>query len=228
METIETTEARLEDANKPEEKKEEQKKVEYKPLADVKSAEEDTAEKYEGGIIDSAKSENSPGQSLLSSKREVTITDEDKSNFIQAVVTGTRYKGTAYLYGGRIRVKFRSRSVEETDAILSFIHRNGILGKFVTQADIKDATLAALLVAQVEELSDVAYPEMKAPLKYVETPTGVEDPAWIKDMDMWKKKPEHLVMAIGDALVDFESKYWKMIQESRNENFWGPGESTGQ
>lgn len=159
---------------------------------------------------------------------EVRITSDDKLAFLKAIATGERYVSTVSLFGGKVKVKFRSRSVGETEAIIAYMHRNGMAGKFITKADVSDTSLAALLVAQVAELNDVAYPEMKKPLKYTETLDGIKEPAWVEDMDMWLSKPEALLAALGEALVEFEAKYWHMVGASRLENFWNPGGSTGK
>lgn len=159
---------------------------------------------------------------------EVRITNDDKLAFLKAVASGERYVSTVRLFGGKVKVKFRSRSVGETEAIIAYMHRNGMAGKFITKADVSDTSLAALLVAQVAELNDVAYPEMKKPLKYTETLDGINEPAWVADIDMWLSKPEALLAALGEALVEFEAKYWHMVGASRLENFWNPGGSTGK
>lgn len=178
--------------------------------------------------VEKATKENTDLVNLDSAAAKVVITDDDKTRFIDAVLRGCRYTAYAYLYGGKVRVKFRSRTLNETEAIMAYVHREGILGNIVTRADLSDNMMAALFVAQVEEVGDLSYPEMKQPYKFVDTPSGVENPGWIGELEMWKSKPEHLTAALGNALIEFEAKYWKMIGESKNENFWNPGRSTGE
>lgn len=158
----------------------------------------------------------------------VEITAEDKDAFISALVSGGRFMARRKLFNGKVEVVFRSRSLSETEAILAYMHRNGVSGKFTTTADVQNTSLLALLVAQVASLNGVDYAEMKAPLKYVETVGGVEEPAWVPDMDIWRRKPEALLSALGDALVEFEAKYWAMTKASKDENFWNPDGSTGK
>lgn len=158
----------------------------------------------------------------------VEVTAADKNAFLDALVSGGRFVSRKRLFDGRVDVVFRSRSLAETEAILSYMQRNGSLGKFTTTADVQNASLLALLVAQVASLNGVEYAEMKAPFKYTETVEGVVEPAWVADMEIWRKKPEALLSALGDALVEFESKYWTMVKASKDENFWNPDGSTGK
>lgn len=202
---------------------------EYVPLENLKTAKTDSAKGNEPMLeaVDSSE-EDRKGVIGYQEHDVYEITDEEKAQFIRAVVTGDRYRATARLFGGNMVVKFRSRSVDETEAILSYLHRKGILGEFSTRSDMSNATVAALLTAQVEEIDGVAYPEMKRPLKFSQNGGTVEDPAWVSDADGWRRKPEFIVSALGRALIEFESKYWAMIDESKNENFWNPGTSTGK
>ncbi len=207
----------------------EDRNPQYAPLSDVKSTDTDSAfnNSPELKIASLSMSENSDVVDLAKRAEFVTITDEDKNRFIDSVVSGTRFTSYADIYGGRVRIKFRSRTLAETEAVMSYVHREGIAGKIVTKADLSDTIMSALFVAQVAEVGDVAYPEMKPPYKYEETAAGISKPGWLGEVEMWKSKPEHLTAAVGNALVDFEAKYWKMIAESKNENFWKPGGSTG-
>lgn len=195
----------------------------------VDSASKDAAVNKDALLKLGQESKDSPNELLaMPNKGDVVISDADKAAFLDSIVSGSRFESTTYLFGGRLKLKLRSRSLEETEAILSFLHRTGVKGELVTKADVSNAALTALLVAQVKELGDVSFDEMRRPLKYVETADGVKDPGWVKDLKIWNKKPEALCSAIGAALVDFEAKYWKMVDEAKNENFWNPGGSTGK
>lgn len=197
----------------------------YVPLESVKSAERKDATDNSKilSIAEESTTEKQDLVDLAKTQRDVQITADDKARFLDSVIKGTRFYGYADLFGGRVRVKFRSRTLAETEAIMAYVHRKGVLGELLTKSDVSDTLLAALLVAQVEEVGDVSYKEMQTPYKYVESSVGTTEPGWIADVEMWKNKPEHLTSAIGDALIDFEAKYWKMIAASKDENFWNPG-----
>lgn len=193
----------------------------YVPLENVSKASKDDA-----GSVDSLNRVVDEGREELVDRREVDITPADKAAFLDAIVSGSRFVSEASLFDGRVKVSFRSRSVEETEAILAYLHRSGVAGKFTTRTDVRDTSLLALLVAQVASLNDVDYDEMRRPLNAVETLGGVTEPAWVEDLEIWRRKPEALVTALGDALVEFESKYWTLTKAATDENFWKPGGST--
>lgn len=225
METIKTEDSNVENTTIPgSENAQTETTKDYVPLEHVNSANRQEATKQ--FIVEQAEKSTVENQNLVNlvkANREVEITDEDKSAFLESVINGTRFYAHVNLFGGKVRVKFRSRTLAETEAIMSYLHRQGILGKLFTKADVSDTLLTALLVAQVEEVGDVTYKEMSKPYKYVETAASYEEPGWLADLEMWRNKPEHLTSALGDALVDFEAKYWKMIAASKDENFWNPG-----
>ena len=200
-------------------------KAPYTPLESVDSADADGFRN--DNDLERVATDERPAMTDAPS-RKVEITQADKNAYLDAIVKGTRYTSKASLFGGRVNVKFRSRSLEETAAILSYINHEGAAGSFRTRADVQNASLTALLVAQVAEIDGVSYGEMKKPLLYVETVDGVDEPAWVKDLEIWRRKPEALVAALGDALVEFEAKYWEMTRAAKDENFWNPDGSTGK
>lgn len=196
----------------------------YEPLESVKDA--DLSSGKPDKIIETATSDRIP---LLDNPPEkVEVTAQDKTDFLNAVVTGERYTSRVSLFNGRVNVKFRARSLSETEAIMAYMQHEGLSGTFTTQASVQDAALLALLVAQVAELNGVEYTEMKAPLLYQDSLNGQKPPAWAADLEVWRAKPEALVSALGDALVQFEAKYWTMVKASGDENFWNPDGSTGK
>jgi len=229
MELINTVEQKNEDTSADTNKVEKENEPAYVPLEAVNTA-DTTAVKESDGLLNVADSVKLDEDTLVEGGNDtsVEITQQDKNKFIEAVITGDRFVSEAKLFGGRVTVRFRSRSMDETEAILAYIHRQGVLGKFETRTDVHNATLAALLVAQVQEYCGVEYPPMKKPYKFTEGVGGVQPPAWVDDMKIWSSKSDAVVAALGSALVSFEAKYWKMIEASKDENFWNPGGSTGE
>lgn len=223
MEISKTTDSTGEENKAPE--TEEQPRGPYVPLDGVDST--SPAEHADETRIESFAA-SGRGMITGADAPKVDITTADKDAFVSAVVSGGRFVSRTRLFNGKVDVVFRSRSLEETEAILAYMQRNGISGKFTTKADVQDASLLALLVASVESINGVSYPEMRAPLRYTETLDGVKDPAWVEDLEIWRKKPDALLAALGDALVEFEAKYWAMTKAAKDENFWNPDGSTGK
>ena len=159
--------------------------------------------------------------------KPVKISQEEKDNFLSALVSGKRYTADYRLFNGRLTVRFRCRSVGESEAIEAYCRRQMVSGAISGPIEYTDLTRLSLLVAQVERVNDIQYPEMRAPLLTVESEGKPIPPAWEAELTTWRNKPEAVVTAISNALQDFEAKYWAMVEASRDVNFWSAGESTG-
>ena len=79
-----------------------------------------------------------------------------------------------------------------------------------------------------KEINGVKYREMASPLFFEETPKNLFRPGWEADLPIWEKKPDALVSIVIKCIVNFEARYWAMVRKSDDENFWLPGESTGE
>ena len=166
--------------------------------------------------------------SLSPASGDVEILRRHKEAFLDSVVSGGRYVEEFRIFGGRMSVRVRSRTNAETDALESYLRRQIALSAVSYESEYSSLTRRLLMVAQVAEVDGVEYPEMAAPLKYVETPEGLTPPAWEPSLGMWASKPDAVVAAISGCIMEFEARYWKMISMSRDENFWLSGESTGE
>ncbi len=158
----------------------------------------------------------------------VVVTDDDKNAFIDALVTGKRYKSSVVMFGGRLLLKMRARTVGESEAIDSYLRRCVVSGRIKVGVEYSDLMRLCLLVSDVEQLGDEQYPEMEKPLIAVSGPDGVKDPPWIKMLDVWRSKPEGLINAILPEVFKFEVKYAEMVKRGIDGNFWRTGESTGE
>ena len=159
------------------------------------------------------------------SSDELVITPAEKAAFVESMITGERYRQECSIFGDRIRIVIRSRTTPETQALYAFMRhslKSGDAGLAVLEGDMS----YILLVAQIEELNGTKFPEMKAPLTYVEDGSGEKEPGWLMDLKAWKTKPEGLVNALINRVQLFEYKYWTMVSEASNKNFWNPDTSS--
>lgn len=173
---------------------------------------------------------------------KIDITDEDREAFLQAIITGGRYERDFSLFGGKLRGTFRSRLQHESDGISAYI-TSLISGRKVT-ARIEYLTVmrGAVLAAQVKCLRGILnedFPELAEPYAPKWSDAGrknekgeavkeaeLSDPGWLSMMEAWCKRPEALVTAVHNELQKFEWRYWAMLKEAANENFWNPAAST--
>ena len=162
-----------------------------------------------------------------SSGDDQKTTPEERSAFIDSIVAGTRYEAVETLLGGQVKVKFRSRTFQETEAVTSFVAAGLRSRRYNTIEETNAATRLALLSFQVAELNGVSYEVPESPLNIVQGPDGTKDPPWAARMGMWAEKPEGLVNMLVAALQTFEAKYQSRVRKAADVNFWGPGGSTG-
>ena len=155
-------------------------------------------------------------------KANLVITAKEKSDFIDSIISGDRYRQRYSLFGGRLSVVIRNRTAAETNAMYSYIRY--ILAKNDNkehQINIAEGDMAYIpLVVQIEEINGVKFPEMKEPLTYTESNGEEIKPGWYEDFLAWKKKPEGLTSALISMVQLFEYKYWTMTKEASNKNFW--------
>jgi len=160
-------------------------------------------------------------------EQELVITNTEKSTFIDAMITGERYRQSYSIFGGKVNIIIRSRTNKETQAMYAYIrHELSQDGGNLTllEGDMQ----YMLLLAQVEEVNGTKYPEMKTPLTYVESGGSTQEPGWVADLNAWKNRPEGLVSAIINRIQLFEYKYWTMVKEASNKNFWNSDTSIAE
>lgn len=161
---------------------------------------------------------------------KIDITEEDRDAFLRALVTGDRYERTASLFGGRLKVVFRCRKIAESDGIIAWLTHCINSKKVDARIDYLTLMRDALLAAQVKSLRGLInedFPELKAPYGPVRSKGGedLEAPAWVDAANAWGERPEALVTALHNELQLFEQRYWAMVMDAGNQNFWNPAAS---
>jgi len=85
-----------------------------------------------------------------------------------------------------------------------------------------------MLAAQVKEVNGVRYDELKGPLFATETEDGRTEPGWVKQLEIWDRQSNALAVTLIKCVVEFEARYWFMVENSQDTNFWNRGESTAE
>ena len=176
---------------------------------------------------DMSSSSISKAKEMLAGNVEALVQKEHKDEFLRCLVTGERYTEKFSLFGGSLTAVIRCRSVDETDAVDTYMRRKVATGDIRYDAEYANLMRLVLITAQVQELNGVRYGTLKAPLKFVETKDAMNPPAWEEDLAIWKAKPDVIISALTGAILEFEARYWHMVGHSADVNFWKPGESTG-
>lgn len=166
---------------------------------------------------------------------EVEISDSDKFAFEDAIVLDARFKRPFTLFNGKVHGVFRSRTAEESRALLNELNRQwAIMAKAgdVPASEYSSTLRMALLICQIDELQSVKYPELTAPLT---ASAKVDDaglrtvvpPKWYQDMFViFGNISDGKQAALYKELCKFEQKYWTLVKHADDQNFWCPGAST--
>lgn len=162
-----------------------------------------------------------PNFSASSIELPVKITPEDKAAFIDAVVSNSRFEKEYKLFGGKVSLKVRSLTAEESQAIASWVLRHGadnpgdqMAGRF----------LKHVLAAQISWYNGVAMPPMAEPLFETLDKDGktVMPPGWLSQGDFWERQGTGLVQAVRGCLNSFDRLYAALCSKAEDENFWSP------
>lgn len=163
----------------------------------------------------------------------VDITQEDRDAFLRAIVTGGRYERSFSLFGGKLTGTFRCRKITESDGIIAWLSH--CVNNRKADARIEYLTLMrnAMLAAQVKNLRGIVsedFPELKEPYGPTRVADGdkgdrIVEPGWVAAAESWGNRPEALVTALHNELQLFERRYWAMVMDAGNQNFWNPAAS---
>jgi len=169
---------------------------------------------------------------LAETQEEVTmlerlvLTEAEREAFLDAIVSGNRYVAEFVTFGGRVKGKFRCRSQAESYAIMQQLNRECRSERVNNALEYATRLRNMLLAAQVAEINGEAYTEFNAPLLQTTNGSKVDLPGWLAQVDVWEARNEALIAALYTELKKFERKYWLMVDNAADQNFWNPVEST--
>ena len=158
---------------------------------------------------------------VLSGKKDVVISADDKVAFIDAVVSNTRFTKDYSLFGGRIKLTIRSLTSDEVNALATWSAKQGtndpaglVAGKYRKY----------LLAAQVSMLDGVEMPPLEEPLYEHLGSDGktIEPPGWIGRCSFWDNMGFGQFQAILGCIGDFDMIYSTLCSKAEDSNFWSP------
>lgn len=161
-------------------------------------------------------------------KVKVNILASDKDAFINAAITGERMRLKFNLCNSNIVITVRNRTLPETQAIINRLRAEMLDKSILTNLDYSIRLRSMLMAAQIESFNGTDYPELAelTPLNRTKTADGFEEPGWLKFVDHWANMQEGLHGMIWNTIWEFETKYWAMVEDSKNQDFWLPEVST--
>ncbi len=158
----------------------------------------------------------------LSALEVVTITDGDRQSFLDALISGERYHRPFSLFGGKVQGILRCRSAQESEAIANWISSNLNAQKYGTAMAYAVDLRNALMAAQVQRLNGTEFVEFNKPLFRTQDGATTTPPGWIVQAERWGLQPEAILGGLYEELRTFERKYWTMIENAANQDFWVP------
>jgi len=166
------------------------------------------------------------GEEAMEYAAKVVVTAEEKEAFLKAVTFDTRLELPFSIFGGKVKGVIRNRTLAEHNVLQAYLMAVMVSKQIHTDDEYQQQLRALVLAAQVQKLGDTEYPELKEPL----APQGDgQAPGWLEAYNMWLKKDGNglgVTRAIFAEIQKFEGKYWSMLRQAENENFWSTAEST--
>ena len=158
---------------------------------------------------------------------KIVISPAEKEAFLEALVTGDRLVLPFSMFGGRVAGKMRSRKQDEAVAVFNMMAKDLASSSVRSGAEQVLRTRFILLACQLEELNGTTFEELAKPLNETVGKGGtVVPPGWTGQLEYFESLSEGMVTALFDRLRDFETKYWAMVANAGDQNFWKPGESS--
>lgn len=161
---------------------------------------------------------------------KIDISEEDREAFLRAIVTGERYERPFSLFGGKLTGVFRCRKIAESDGIIAWLSHCVNAKRLDARIEYLTLMRDAILAAQVKSLRGIVtedFPELPGPYAPTRSADGnsVTEPGWLGVAGAWGQRPEALVTALHNELQLFEKRYWAMVVDANNQNFWNPAAS---
>lgn len=157
----------------------------------------------------------------------ITVTPLEKGLFIDAMVNNKRYMKDYVLFGGKVTLTVRSLTIDEVDAMSTWIVKKGVSD---SSGLLTGKYRKYLMAAQVEKLNGVEMPPLEEPLYETLDEDGktVKEPGWIKRGAFWDNMSYGLFNAIMECLKDFDKRYSALCKKAENANFWNPDTPSGK
>lgn len=213
---------------KAEPKEDEEVKLEPSSKDKILEAAEDN-QPFQGLALEGNQAEAFAGYKLgLMDMDEAEISVLDKEEFMDCLVDDRRFTRYFDMLGGRITGKFRSRTTEESMAILAELARrqrnSGVIVSMEHSAFLRHACLAFQLI----EYQGAEYRIPAGPLRaqYDAEKDELTPPAWLKLVDRYANMDEGLEQALYSKLREFERVYWTLVKHANNQDFWNPEDSS--
>jgi hypothetical protein len=161
---------------------------------------------------------------------DIEITESDKAEFINCLIDNKRFTRQFVLFGGKITGVIRSRTSDESRALIYEAQRRAQIGEILSDSDYAAVFRRAAMRFQIQQINGTEYPEAKGPLlaqanfkSFMLEDKKADAPAWYQEAeDAYSNMQTGIEAAIFAEVMKFEYKYWTMVENSDNQDFWNP------
>lgn len=150
----------------------------------------------------------------------IKISVSDKAAFIDSVVNNSRFTKEYSLFGGKMNITVRSVTADETNAISTWIAKEGIKD---SAGLVSGRYRKYLLAAQVARINGLDNPPLDLPLFETVGKDGkTVAPGWIDRCNTWDGYGAGVFQAILKCVKDFDELYSVLCGKAEDANFWNP------
>lgn len=162
---------------------------------------------------------------------EIEITESDKAEFIDCLIDNKRFTRDFVLFGGKITGVIRSRTSDESRALIYEAQRRAQIGEVISDSDYAAIFRRSAMRFQIQQLGGVEYPPAEGPLlaqanfkSFLVEDKAATAPKWYEEAEKaYSNMQTGVEAAIFAEIMKFEYKYWTMVENSDNQDFWNPG-----
>lgn len=164
-------------------------------------------------------------------KDPVEITEEDKANWLRSVIGSEAFHKTFKLYGGKLSVTFRSRTMDDNNLVSEQLVLDSQNNKFLSDVPVVSAGLhqgRARRLSMACSFVQLSPNSFKAPplnsqeaLKLYSDKVGKQANLVGSAHDvLFGKWPETLYSAVFSQYLKFESVCHRLMESSISSDFW--------
>lgn len=147
--------------------------------------------------------------------RPVKIEDSDKKNYIRALLSQDRFRKVYTLFGGRMTVGFKGRTLAEQDLIIE-VCANEIKNETLTAAELyARMAVRRRLVTALDWISLTDKPRISFPAEGIKTAEQLAEQ--LKRLDTLGTE---IYQALANAIYDFDALTAEFARLAGSPDFW--------
>ena len=150
-------------------------------------------------------------------KKEIVITARDKSDFLDSVLSNTRYKKRYDLFGGKSGLVLRCMTVDEMQAFLTRRY-NLLLEDSLAISKFKHLPFQCAVM--VEEFNGKTFDELAKPyVEHIDSKGKTIKPGWTEQEAYWSGMQPGVLDVISKCIADFSERYAAMMEAAKHTDF---------